>query len=103
MKNIRFYQLLHLGRQPTGGIWTVEALAENISSSRAHVTQVLNNVPGRGHQTRRKLARLFKANFTYWRDLLLTLGWDENGNRLTGGDQAVNGVMSGAKPVSSSP
>ena len=35
-----------------------EDLAERIGSSRAHVCQVLNGVPGRGHRTRKKLAPL---------------------------------------------
>lgn len=37
---------------------SIRALAKAIGSSRAHVSLVLNNAPGRGGQTRRKLAKL---------------------------------------------
>ena len=93
MKNQRFYQLLHMGRQANGEAWTTSALAASIQSGRAHVTEVLNNEPGHGHQTRRKLAAVFKANFTFWRDLLLALGWDEGGNIL-----AVEGRLMESHP-----
>lgn len=36
------------------------ALARRIRSNRAHVTLVLNNTPGRGGHTRKKLAKLLK-------------------------------------------
>jgi hypothetical protein len=52
MKNAAFYRLLH-----ARGL-TTQRLALEIRSSRAHVTQVLNNIPGRGGQTRRKLRLL---------------------------------------------
>lgn len=35
-------------------------LARRIRSNRAHVTLVLNNTPGRGGHTRKKLAKLLK-------------------------------------------
>ena len=37
---------------------TVEALARQAGTGRAHATQVLANKPGRGHLTRRRLATL---------------------------------------------
>jgi transcriptional regulator with XRE-family HTH domain len=52
---------------------TVAQLAAAIGSGRAHVTQVLAGVPGRGGQTRRKLARVLSA-----RELGI-LGWDDAG------------------------
>jgi hypothetical protein len=67
MKNARFYALLH------GRGLTVAGLAAQIHSSRAHVTEVLNNKPGRGGYTRAKLAPLLTPAE---RD---TLGWDECG------------------------
>jgi hypothetical protein len=113
MKNVKFHQLLGAPRFADGTpMWTVGRLAAEIESGRSHVNQVLNNVPGRGYQTRRKLVSLFRRNFTYWRDFLITLGWDENGNRLgkdegrmmndEGKQGEANGVMSGTGPGSSS-
>ena len=55
---------------------TVEQLAAAIGSGRAHVTQVLAGVPGRGGQTRRKLVCVLKP-----RELLI-LGWDAAGHVL---------------------
>lgn len=51
MHNKNFYRLLH-----ARGI-TVQFLADVIDSGRAHVTEVLNNVPGHGGKTRRRLFR----------------------------------------------
>lgn len=53
--------------------WTQAKLAAAIGSSRAHVSLVLNNTPGRGYRTRKKLAPLLTA-----RELDL-LGWDAIG------------------------
>jgi transcriptional regulator with XRE-family HTH domain len=50
-----------------------EDLAVCIGSSRSHVCQVLNGVPGRGHQTRKKLAPLLTPDE---RELL---GWTPDG------------------------
>lgn len=55
--------------------WTQARLAAHIGSGRAHVSQVLNNVPGRGHRTRKKLAPLLTQ-----RELDL-LGWTATGTR----------------------
>ena len=63
MKNRAFYRLLH-----ARGL-TVTRLAREIQSSRAHVNQVLNNVPGRGGHTRRKLRPLLST------PELVALGW----------------------------
>lgn len=58
-------------------------LAAAVHCGRCHLSQVLANVPGRGGQTRRKLA--------YWivlqcgpdgPEMLKELGWDEEGNVL---------------------
>lgn len=49
MKNVKFYQLLHAREMNT------TLLAQLAGTSRAHLTEVLNNKPGRGHVTRRKI------------------------------------------------
>ncbi len=80
IRNGRFHYLLEQPKDSAGErLWTVEKVAEAIYSSRAHVTEVLNNKPGRGGKTRLKLVRFFKQNFTFWRDMLAALGWDEDG------------------------
>jgi len=63
MKNRAFYLSLH-----ARGL-RVEDLARRIHSSRSHVNQVLNNVPGRGHYTRNKLKPLLTA------EEIQLLGW----------------------------
>jgi hypothetical protein len=55
---------------------TQEALARAIGSDRSHVCRVLSNVPGRGGQTRKKLAPLLTE------EERLLLGWDAVGNLL---------------------
>jgi transcriptional regulator with XRE-family HTH domain len=53
---------------------TVGALAERAGVSRPHLSLVLRNVPGRGGQVRRKVARhLVERELT-------ALGWDVEGN-----------------------
>ena len=52
---------------------TIGTLARKIQSGRPHVTQVLNNTPGRGHHTRKKLAPLLTHGE------LQLLGWDPSG------------------------
>lgn len=49
---------------------TQQQLADKIFSSRSHVSQVLNNKPGRGYQTRHKLAH-YLTN-----EELQILGWN---------------------------
>lgn len=73
MKNYQFYKLLHSRRdEKTGRRMTTTLLAEKIGSSRSHVTEVLNNVPGHGgNSTRRKLLTLMTH------DELSTLGWSQ--------------------------
>ena len=70
MNNVPFGIRLRLRRV------TQADLAKAIGSSRAHVCQVLNGVPGRGGKTRKKLAPLLteaECNL---------LGWDSKGNLL---------------------
>ena len=52
MKNRQLHQSLRLRQQST------TTLAAAIQSCRTQVCQVLNNTPGRGHVTRKKLAPL---------------------------------------------
>lgn len=68
VKNYNFYRALH-GRGETAG-----SLARAIGSSRGHVTEVLQNKPGHGGQTRGKLARLLTP------EELGFLGWMEEGS-----------------------
>lgn len=68
--NAKFLSLLH-----ERGL-TVERLAEFAKSGRAHVTQVLANVPGRGNLTRPKLVPHLTA------DELALLGWNARGEVL---------------------
>lgn len=89
MKNKDFLGLLHAQRHPSGRKWTIEKLATAISGNRGHVNDVLNNKPGHGGQTRRKLAALFQKDFPSWRAMLATLGWDESGNLVPQGTSDV--------------
>ena len=51
-------------------------MAEAIYSNRAHVNDVLNNKPGHGYQTRRKLIVFFKKEFPKaWPEILEALNW----------------------------
>ena len=56
---------------------TVTKLAEQFSIGRSHLSQVLANKPGRGGQTRRKIARYLPPV------ALQLLGWDVRGNLIT--------------------
>lgn len=58
---------------------TVGELARRIGAGRTHVQLVLSNVPGRGHQTRRKLAPHLTA------EELRALGWGPDGSLVNGG------------------
>jgi hypothetical protein len=53
-------------------------LALRIGSAKTHVSQILNNVPGRGAHTRRKLAR----ELADVPGALEMLGWDAKGKLL---------------------
>ena len=55
---------------------THKKIAAAIGSSRAHVCLVLRNTPGRGHQTRRKIAPLLTE-----RERAL-LGWTASGQTM---------------------
>jgi transcriptional regulator with XRE-family HTH domain len=74
MKNWTFYRSLHSRRM------TVAQLAAQIGSGRAHVTQVLNNKPGRGLETRTKLFRVLTYEeiraLGWWNDFLIWLRKD---------------------------
>jgi len=73
MKNGRVIWLLSCQNDQTGQPLTIATLARRIGSSYAHVNRVLANAPGRGHQTRRKLAPLLSE------PVLRELGWDKSG------------------------
>jgi hypothetical protein len=65
MTNRKFYRLLH-ARGLDGTF-----LAEMVGSNRSHVSEVLNNKPGHGGQTRRKLFLWLMP------DEIEALGWKE--------------------------
>lgn len=87
--NPEFMELLHQHQHASGVRFTVGLLAEEIGSGRAHVSQVLRNVPGdkgqrygrgRGGRTRGKLANFFRKQFPGSAAAMLrALGWDERG------------------------
>lgn len=76
MKNAELHRLLR-----SRGM-TVKKLSGAIGSRHSHVSQVLNNVPNRGGNTRRKLAKLLQPAE------LESLGWDGNGNLRESGGMA---------------
>src|SRR5208282_2785329 len=71
MKNWKFHRLLHSRfDEKTGARMTTTLLAERAGVGRCHLCQVINNVPGRGGKTRR---RLF-PHLTY--EEIKALGWE---------------------------
>jgi hypothetical protein len=71
MKNWKFHRLLHSRFDAkTGARMTTTLLAALASVGRCHLCQVINNVPGRGGKTRR---RLFPY-LTY--EEIKALGWE---------------------------
>jgi len=71
MKNWKFHRLLHSRfDEKTGARMTTTLLAEQAGTGRCHLSQVINSVPGRGSQTRR---RLF-PHLTY--EEIQALGWE---------------------------
>ena len=79
MKNWRLLKSLKLRGESTSG------LASKIGSNRCHVSQVLNNIPGRGGKTRRKLAKLLTA------EELALAGWEADGKLQTPSSKLQNG------------
>lgn len=76
----RFYWLL--AQQELNSVM----LAALVGTSRAHLNRVLNNTPGRGHFTRRKLAGLAwtaphpnAGTYVLTGEMLGELGWDRSG------------------------
>lgn len=81
MKNWRMHQALRCcvwrGRR-----LTVSRLAAALKINRPHLTDVLNNTPGHGGQTRPKVARWLVKHFPEQAPAVLgQLGWDERGNQ----------------------
>lgn len=79
---------------------TQEMLAILAGMSRAHLNQVLNNVPGRGYQTRKRLARLVwsegherAGERILTEEMLHELGWDANGKLLAPPARLVRGTF----------
>lgn len=79
--NERFYYLLHDQQELTTAM--LAALAD---TGRAHLTQVLNNKPGRGKETRVKLAGLCwtvphpqAGHYILTDEMLKELGWNRDG------------------------
>lgn len=73
MNNWNFHKLLHSRfDEKTGARMTTTLLAERAGVGRCHLSQVLNNVPGRGKHTRRRLFPLL----TY--DEIKALSWERD-------------------------
>lgn len=90
MRNERFFYLIEQPRDGNGKkLWTLGRIAEAIYSSRSHVSQVINGKSGRGAYTRKRLVKFFKLNFTCWRDILLSLGWNEQGKIVPRGSSTL--------------
>jgi hypothetical protein len=71
MKNTEFYKLLHSRfDEKSGARMNTTLLAERAGVGRCHLIQVLNNVPGRGKHTRRRLFPLLTL------EEIKTLGWE---------------------------
>lgn len=86
-KNKMFYRLLRAVKDPSGKrpLWTLEKIGKEIYVNRSHLTDVINNKPRHGAQTRPKLVRFFKQHFEQWQAILEALGWDEEGNIIPHG------------------
>jgi hypothetical protein len=84
MKNAKFNWLLKERRDARGKrLWTIAKVADAIYTNRAHVTDVLNNKPQHGAQTRPKLVKFFKKEFPdTWPQIIDALGWTDTGNLL---------------------
>ncbi|HEX3988176.1 MAG TPA: hypothetical protein VHZ30_02015 [Verrucomicrobiae bacterium] len=70
MKNWNLIRSLH------GRGTSVTKLARTLTTSHAHVSQVLNNTPGRGYLTRPKLAKLLTP------PELALVGWNHRGEQI---------------------
>jgi len=80
MKNRDFYWELRKLKAPDGSRLTVGKIAAAIYCNRAHLGEAINHKPGRGSQTRRKMAAyLLRAHPGQAAQLLKTLGWNELG------------------------
>jgi len=77
MKNKQFHFRLRKLRRADGRPWTVGRMAAAIGANRAHLTDVLNNTPGHGGQTRPKVLRWMEKEFPPATVAALTqaLGW----------------------------
>lgn len=83
MKNKKFHFTIRKMVTAEGERLTVGRIAEAIFVNRAHLTDVLNNTPGHGGNTRWKVVEYLKKNHPEKvNDLLAALGWDENGTLL---------------------
>ncbi len=84
MKNRKFHFQLRTLKDGAGRRWTVGRIAEAIYVNRSHLNCVLNNQPGRGKATRRKVVIFFERHLPEQREgLLAALGWDTAGNITT--------------------
>lgn len=80
MKNRAFHFELRKLKTPAGERLTVERIAAAIMVNRAHLVAAINNRPGRGGNTRWKVARYLKEHYpASAASLLQSLHWNEQG------------------------
>jgi hypothetical protein len=96
MNNKKLHWLIGEQREGRRPKWTVAKIAAAIYSGRAHVTQVLNNEPGRGGQTRAKLIKFFRKEFPETSEQILeSLGWVRAGLAIVPVGPSVEKVPGG--------
>lgn len=79
MKNPRFHSLLRQCWWEEERL-NVTRLAEGLMTNRAHLSDVLNNKPGRGHQVRKKVVTFLQKHAPEMApQILVELGWDSAG------------------------
>lgn len=81
-----FKDLLRLNLDGEGKPYTQESWAKAMRIGRTRLCQVLGNVEGRGGVRRPQVARDIQQRFPIYASAMLAcLGWDKEGNLLTGG------------------
>jgi len=102
MKNRNFYSLLRRLKTKDGRGYTVSLMATELNCNRSRLTDTLNNLPGHGYYTRRRvierLAQMAgQVGAPQVNEFLEALGWDENGmviNRVAESETKLQSVTS---------
>jgi hypothetical protein len=83
MKNLRFQSELKQCRDESGRRLTISALAKELQLGRSRLCETLNNKPGRGGQTRKKVIHYFATKHPdRLASVLAALQWDASGRVL---------------------